>query len=305
MHGNNKSWGNLLVISFLLLISFTACNPKLERPGVPIWLSVRVGADLDTAVFAQQLDTLRQWGFGGIVLEAITQTTPETDTLTLDSSIAATIRLCGQLAYKRGIPFSLALSASHPDSVFRKDTTGFDTLAFFVGMERCWKSLILPSGAKPLPVKGLEDRFIGTNMPGLEKYVPSDRTWLSGQIHCLPLEGLQDLNWSPALGIIAAPAPDGNSKAFAQQWHSEAAALSQSSGKPIFLVQANLLGQNRLEQLQNHLRFWPKDVWVRGIVLNTIYTTPSVLDDSTHFGLANDPDLIAWLRAYMKAGEKE
>lgn len=277
---------SFFILSLLALLAW-GCSRTLERPGVPIWAGVRLGPELDTLALAAHLDTLRAWGFAGVVLEGTVKAT--TDSLAIAPGQLAALRAGQRAATRVGLPVGFALSAPHPDSM-----AGWGPKAARAYGVALTELLNADRARSPkLAVAGLN---FGDAAATLD--LPSEQPTL---LLNAQLPGALAPNpTSDYLTVAAYGALDGDHKAYARQWHTQASALARQSGQPVFLAQTNLLGENRLLQLKNHLRFWPRDVELKGLVLNTIYPTPSVLDSSSQFGLAHERELIAWLRGYLR-----
>lgn len=254
---------------------------------MPIWAGVRVGPDLDTLTLATHLATLKTWGFRGVLFEGTLKA--PTDSLAVEPGQTAALLTSGRVAQRVGLPHGFALSATHPDSV-----VGFG-LAARRQHTYLWAKLLNANPRHPpaLAVAGLN---FGAKAKQARVYLAHPTLFL----HAQPADSLAPDPYSPCLAIAATGALDGDHKAYARQWHTQASALARQSGQPVFLAQTNLLGEDRLLQLKNHLRFWPKRVALQGVVLNTLYPTPSVLDSTSQFGLAHDREFIAWLRAYLR-----
>jgi hypothetical protein len=260
-----------------------------------------VETGMDTLLLARQLDGLKAWGFAGILIEGVVEADAG-DTIRLLPDHAGLMHVSALAAKQAGLPFAYQLTAYHPDSVLRKPVANLDTTAWFGGLSRAWK-VVLAAPTRPTFIS------LGSNM-GAARELTSGWSALAKANTTVPNTISVDAAAMPAtafwdglsfIGIHASGSPDGHEKRYAQALHARLGALADSLQKPIFLTHTDLLGSNKLAQLQAHLRFWPENVRLRGIVLNTIYPTPSVLDSTSHFGLAQDAALLRWLRAYIAA----
>lgn len=70
-------------------------------------------------------------------------------------------------------------------------------------------------------------------------------------------------------------------------------------GLPVYVYRANLMGKDKPDQLRNILRFWPDEVEVQGVVLNSIYDRIPSLDSSSYFGIVRDQPLQDFLEEYL------
>ncbi len=69
----------------------------------------------------------------------------------------------------------------------------------------------------------------------------------------------------------------------------------QPFNKPL-LLQMNLLGSHKREQLENALRFWNNTTKIQGVLIHTIYPLLPFQDSTTYFGLAKSPSVLAFIK---------
>jgi hypothetical protein len=98
------------------------------------------------------------------------------------------------------------------------------------------------------------------------------------------------------------PAADDNPKPFCRKVNTQIAALSDSLHKSVFVFRANVIGEQQLEQLKNRLRFWPPATRLRGVAMNSLYARIPLLDSTSYYGLADNPEVIAFLEDYRSRG---
>lgn len=101
------------------------------------------------------------------------------------------------------------------------------------------------------------------------------------------------------IGIFYQTSIEQNDKVYAREWNEKLSALARKEKKPLFVAQANLIGENKLIQLENRLRFWDQDVALKGLVVNNIFPIPAVCDTNTYFGLAKDTEIVEFLKGYV------
>lgn len=102
-----------------------------------------------------------------------------------------------------------------------------------------------------------------------------------------------------ALNAFFSPNPD-SIRRDARIWNRKAGDTIAGSGKPVFIAQSNLLDIEKLLCFKNHLRFWPKEVIMNGIVLNSMYNRVPMADSTTYFGIAGDEELKQWILDYQE-----
>jgi hypothetical protein len=94
------------------------------------------------------------------------------------------------------------------------------------------------------------------------------------------------------------PQADDNPKPFCRDINTQIAALADSLHKPVFVFRANVMGEQQLEQLKNRLRFWPSEVRLRGVAMNSLYARIPLMDSTSYYGMADNPEIAAFLEAY-------
>ena len=100
------------------------------------------------------------------------------------------------------------------------------------------------------------------------------------------------------IGIFYQTSIEQNDKVYAQKWNAKLSALALREKKPLFIAQANLIGENKLIQLQNRLRFWDDDVSINGLVINNIFPCPAPCDSNAYFGLQKEEEVKDFIRKY-------
>jgi hypothetical protein len=100
------------------------------------------------------------------------------------------------------------------------------------------------------------------------------------------------------IGIFYQTSIEQNDKVYARKWNEKLSALALKEKKPLFIAQANLIGENKQIQLENRLRFWDENVSLNGLVVNNIFPIPAVCDTNAYFGLGQDAELLEYLRDY-------
>jgi hypothetical protein len=98
------------------------------------------------------------------------------------------------------------------------------------------------------------------------------------------------------IGIHHPGAIRGEEKKFARKWHPIITQIALRHKKPLMLTQTNLIGPDKLLQLQNRLRFWGNNVAIEGITINNIAPQTALSDTfSQYFGIADDIELQKYL----------
>jgi hypothetical protein len=117
-----------------------------------------------------------------------------------------------------------------------------------------------------------------------------------------PDEALRLPIWPAFDGIAISyrPPSDSNWKRACRVWHTQLSHLADSLQKPILQSHANLIGDDKVVQFKNRLRFWAPNVVLKGLVLNSIYSV-SVFSDQRvdYFSFVQDEAMLETLRAYQ------
>lgn len=87
------------------------------------------------------------------------------------------------------------------------------------------------------------------------------------------------------------PAPEEEQIPYNRTWNKDVGAAADSLGKSILIWHSNLIGDYKTTQLKNHLRFWPENVVISGLNLNTVYHEITPLDDNPYFGWKEKEEL--------------
>ena len=102
------------------------------------------------------------------------------------------------------------------------------------------------------------------------------------------------------IGLLMVSPEDGNHKKYARTWHPKIGNLASYLQKPIYIVRANLLEPKAEIPFKNLLRYWPENVQVSGIQLNTIFPTPIFADSAQPYGRLHDDDFLKTVHNYVR-----
>ncbi|MEM6763384.1 MAG: hypothetical protein AAF824_04270 [Bacteroidota bacterium] len=72
--------------------------------------------------------------------------------------------------------------------------------------------------------------------------------------------------------------------------------LAKKHQKPLSILRTNLLGKNKYGEFLFQLSYWPDEVEVKGINLNTLYCETAFLDEESPFALARENRLKQYLK---------
>ncbi len=94
------------------------------------------------------------------------------------------------------------------------------------------------------------------------------------------------------IAISYPPAPSEEQFSYNRSWNSGVSAQAVTFGLPVIIWHSNVIGDYKPEQLRNHLRFWPENVVISAVNLNSIYNIISPLDENPYFGSAGNQDFL-------------
>lgn len=85
--------------------------------------------------------------------------------------------------------------------------------------------------------------------------------------------------------------------------HQRIASFASHMDKPVFLFRSNILGEQAMLQIKNRLRFWPDDLVVSGLCLNSLYPKITLRDQNPYYGTQDEPETAAFLVQYCHRSE--
>ena len=102
------------------------------------------------------------------------------------------------------------------------------------------------------------------------------------------------------IGLVYPP-QESRSPTELRRQHRQADSLCAAWGKPLFVVQANLIGPRKAEELEARLSFWSDSLPHRGLTLNTIYPRSTWADSNPWFGGAADSQFQVRVRHLLRS----
>lgn len=309
-----------LILGFALIL--VACEPELERPGVPIAMGWQTDRLASAAVRKADYARMKALGVEEVLLEVYVEAGPEGYPIINRTCRSHARKLLPELA-KAGFTLSLSLV---PDADKPPQTMQTNSLqqredrdeSFFKGFaqevidampQRCLypiKRLILASNVIPS-----KNWFKGKKLNQILKkrlcknvglYIGFTSSDIPKTIKANP-----KLFHQYPIAIFYHQPAEGNWKTQAQQLHSllGKSLMGQPAKQPparLFIAQANLIGPSKTVQFKNKLRFWPPEVQLDGVCINNLFNTSVLSDTSAYFGAAHDEELQAYLREYIQTG---
>jgi hypothetical protein len=289
---------------FLIATMLVACSdPQLERPDVPMLWGMRLNEPADAAQLNPNLAKLRELVMRSLLLELPLKA----DSTGLPKAMVdVPTELTGLLSRYRN-HIHLAFCNTQEAELFPSGKPS-DMNAWFAALRKeIVRNVDLLQGTLPdrvivggelLQVADQSEAWTQL-LAGLRAQYPGILFSIGG--HTESFENSKLAAISDELAIDYAPMAGAELKAESRTENQRIAALAAQHDKPVFIYRANLLGEEQLLQLKNRLRFWPAEVKLTGLCINSLYASIAARDDHTYYGLADDAEVMAYLDAYRRA----
>jgi hypothetical protein len=289
----------------LLLLGCMSCSPvQDERPDVPIVGGMSFEALGDTAQWTANLDALQAAGIRAVMISLPLRADTTAAALPqMPSVVVALPRLAQDLA-RRKMEMQLAISPLNLQSAFPHGTPS-DPGRWFYALQAVCDTML--SAAQPtrlvvgkdlLPVESFNGEWCMTT-EALRRRHPTCKFSYGCSID--RIKEVNFLTCMDELSVVWSPPGDGNPVAYCRDWNFQAGLVAAELGKPVLGYEANLLGKDQALEFSCRLQYWPKEVQVSGLVLNTLYSRTVLQDSTSYYGLANKPTFHRALSAYLGA----
>lgn len=292
-----------LLLPCLLLLA--GCRElDLEREQVPLAWGVRYDTPAAEAVFSPNLAHLREVKMRELVLELPLRA----DSAGLPSVPALPLGDMPMLLNRFRTRLHIVFAPTNQEELFPNGRLEASPEAWFAGLRK-----VVDSTLKVFGGYDISRVIIGSGLSLVEGY---DAEWIrlidslkAGHSYFVSyganpdaLSRLGFLAHCDELCVDYPPAADDNPKPFCRTVNTRIAAMADSLNKPVFIFRANVLGEQQLEQIQNRLRFWPPETRLRGITMNSLYARIALLDSTSYYGMADNPEIPAFLEEYRSRG---
>jgi len=295
--------------AFMLL----GCSPQLEKPGIPVTVSLRLDYPFVPSAFVADLDTMAAYGIRHINLELpliadSVSGTPRLHPVALahtDDAIALIETHAAVSSY------GLFITQTPDRPLF---PPGSDTVpgskwfaAYSASLHELARRLAPYSPPKVL--------FLGANYQPREDETTAwlglfdsvIRLWPDAKLGYITSADRPHATWPlwdylDYRGVYYhEPLGNETPKAAHRTWHR---GFQTRMMPPVYITHTNLIGEPKRLGFQNKLRFWPDgppEVSIAAVNLNSIYPQTVLTDTTTYFGWGQDRDAQAYLRAYLQA----
>lgn len=296
---------SLLFVGVILSL-LMGCRPiDLERPNVPIAWGMRFDTPAAAGELNSNLAKLREMVMRELVIELPLRADSAGLPIVPPLPLGDLSTLLGR--YKVGLHLVFAPSAQ--EELFPEGRMKATPAAWFAALQQQVDSTLRLLKHYPI------DRVvIGSHLGPVEQYTnewgglldglrKGRKTLFSYGSDPSGLRKLGFLAHCDELAIDYPPAADDNPKPFSRAQNTLVAQLADSLQKPVFIFRANIMGEQQAEQFQNRLRFWPDQVQLNGVVVNSLYARIPMLDSTSYYGLADNPEFSAFLKEYRQRGQ--
>jgi hypothetical protein len=287
------------ILLFMVLIA--GCKPlELERQGITIVWGMRLNEPADEVELSPNLAKLRELTTRQLLVE-LPLRADSSGLPTVGATLPSETRgLLGQ--FKAGI--HLAFCTTNEKELFPSDSLP-ETEAWFAALERAISTALkdlMGYRIERVVIAGEWGQFQSETdnwkalLDHLRAQFPDVPYSMGGRTETLDASGLAAL--SDELAIDYPPIAGDELKSPCRTENQAIAALAEKLNKPVFIFRANVMGPDPLPQIKNRLRFWPEGLKINGICMNTLYPKVPPRDPKTYYGMEDDAEALAWLKAY-------
>ncbi len=290
-----------LIIGFSTLLR---CSEPLERQHVPVFAGISIDSTaacpMATLTENRSIQVEAKLDGWSVEIPMLIRTDDLSNSFvyyeghTLDTLI--------HLLQEQNIPYFLNFFLQNPFSYKPEEISTDKYLTDVSG-------LLLRASDYPPEVIGFMGSFLDQNLMGdkLQVLVAELRKALplfSGQIVYAGVpEVLEraefDWNTPDAIGVVYLPPEPDEIKPHFREINQHLSTLLQRHQKPVYILQSNLVGDEKLIVFKNQLRFWNDAVDLQGIVLNSLYCHISLSDSTSPFSLKGDQAFGTYLKTYL------
>jgi hypothetical protein len=296
----------ILLASVYMLLFQVGCS-SLEKPNVPIFVSIRLDNQVTKDQRMRDLERLRELGVAGVTLELPLEYHIEGQDTQPKVNRFARSQLSEYLPYlqQQGLAYNLMFPYLNLRSLFPGEVApapgqwlnalGDEIRAVLARCETIQPQRVIV--AVDLQVYEAAAEQWKALFASLRPYTQAKLSYAAS------IERVSQVSFwahSDEIALKYEPHPTQEYKIQAQRWHPVADSVALATGKPVFIAAANIMMDSKLTQLQNQLRFWSDEAGPAGLNLNTLYAISPLSDTTHYFGWANDAKALDWLSGYIR-----
>ncbi len=273
---------------YILIFFLLACRKTpLEKPGVPIFTSVRIDEAFSVKIFQQNIKELEKYKITGITLNLFF-----TEDSSYNSAQLSRINNALKAIENKSFPynFQIEFATTFPlsDSLVKQ------------WLFRSTKK-IKNTSQPPLRICLKLPKVSSSLLSGLFLQLREDFPKTKICFFAKPFEfsELRTYDFDEFGYVYDYPPLQMTYKALARRLNPVLAEKIRQTNKGLFL-EIYLTQQKTEEQLKNLLRFWGKDFPLNGIEIGSIYTRPVLTDSTSRLGLYYHKELKKFLTEYAE-----
>lgn len=306
MHKQDYGENEYLVISisFIFSMLFISCFPGLERKNVPIIAGISIETKCSSLNIPKGLQLNQSFGINEWMIEVPFQMQAYDQASSFKYYERHELDTILPILQAHKTPYNLCFNVENPRNIPYAKARVEHYLTDMSGI------LLRALNASYLPKRII---FMGEvlnkdfSKGKLERFILEIRNELpafGGEIvFAAKPSQIKDSSfvWDicDVVGVVYHEPPDLDYKPYFREINQSLSQLLVEHQKPVLIVHTNLVGKEKLLMFKNQLRFWDKEVELKGIVLNSLFCESPLADSSSHFGLANDRDFQRYLKRYM------
>lgn len=296
---------NRLLFGLIALLLLGACSPlELERQNIPIIWGMRVNDAEDMKAIDGNVDAVEKEGLHEIFIE-LPLRADSMDLPILGAGISPSA--CQYMSGKH-FSYQIGICTINEEELFPERAL-MSPKAWFSSLEEqirghlellkihLPKRVIIGSDLKPSYQYHAEWKQL---FEGLRKDFPGILFSIGGRYE--DLEKGDMIGISDELCVDYPPLVGEDLKSQSRELNAQIGKLALKEKKALYIFRANIMGPNPKIQIQNRFRFWPEALAINGICINSLTAKVPFADAKTYYGLADNPEAIAYLEAYQNKG---
>lgn len=283
------------LLLFLLLPIGHLTSIGGDRP-VPVMLAMRLSSECSIREISRNIEVYRKYPLQNFVIEVPLRTLPEQEFRYYETSTLDTLIF---LLRSYDIPYSLAFFLQEEKHIVMEQVEPDIPLMDMSGY------LLRTEAYPPKQLIIMESMLQISTLKDFVMELRRDFTAFSGDIvFAASPEFLQSMrfDWETpdAVGVIYAPPLDQSYPKYFKEVNEAVSIKAEKYNKSVLICQANIIGDDKLELFRAELRFWSKDIYLKGIILNALDCNIPLMESGSIFSLAEDEAFLQYLARYGK-----
>jgi len=274
---------------FMLFLLLCSCS-SIERKDVPLALGLRIDDPIDPVLRSQDVETIKQLAIRHIVVELPVEAEAKSGLPKINRYARSELKKVITAYGSAGCRVTLQLTYFNYKMLFPDTLPQVEPDIWFAAYWAEIQALLQRIDYQ----HNVERIVLGSDFQAMEPYaghwaklITDVRTVYTGKVtYAADLRRVEALKfWSAAdeIGIRYYFDPGKDYKVSAQKLNPIAGLVAQKLSKPIYIASANVIGKDKTLMFKNVLRFWPEEVALSGVVINSIYPATVVTFKDPYF----------------------